>query len=399
MPKRTILFVSNSLVVGGVERALISVLKFIPKDQFDITLMLFSCTGPLMAEIPEGVQIVEMPLHPLDRLQLMLGRVPALRCFFAHGHWLFAFRMLMQRLAWFLGGRKRDFNLIVTQSMMTRVKWDQPEYDFAFSYSSSYFVSFFVKMAVRARMKAIWCHDESQIARMHGFVYKSLYAGFDRRFGTHDFCAKANEVLGGDFFSVVPYFVDVETLRNLGRTEPVFPGTSSLKILTVGRICFQKGIDYAIEIARRLRDEKFDFRWYVVGGGEDPQPYLEQIRKAELEERFFLLGEKLNPFPYFAQCDIYAQPSRYEAYCLTVAEARTFNRPIIATDFVGAREQLKDGVTGLIVPVDDLDAFASGLKKLLVDARLRARLTENLSRESADQVEAAKDAWRRLLGI
>ena len=46
------------------------------------------------------------------------------------------------------------------------------------------------------------------------------------------------------------------------------------------------------------------------------------------------------------------QPSRHEGYCITLAEARAFNKPIITTDFVGAREQIIDGETGIIVEFD-----------------------------------------------
>ena len=40
------------------------------------------------------------------------------------------------------------------------------------------------------------------------------------------------------------------------------------------------------------------------------------------------------------QCDLYVQPSRHEGYCITLSEAKCFNKPIVSTNFTGAREQL-----------------------------------------------------------
>ena len=97
------------------------------------------------------------------------------------------------------------------------------------------------------------------------------------------------------------------------------------------------------------------------------------IEQYHVEDRVSLVGQRLNPFPFFKACDIYVQPSRYEGYCLTVAEARVFNKPIVATDFNGAREQLKNGESGIIVPCDVV-ALSEALDRLLVDEECRKNL-------------------------
>ena len=171
-----------------------------------------------------------------------------------------------------------------------------------------------------------------------------------------------------------------------------------LRILTVGRLSHQKGIDEAIRMAVRLRAEGFEFRWYVVGEGEDLEKLQRQINEAEIGDRFILLGQRLNPYPFFSQCDIYAQPSRWEAFCLTVAEAKTFCKPIVVTDFIGAREQIQDGETGLIVPLGDYEAFYRAMVSLFRDVKLRESLIRTLSRRNVDSTQNALKAWKRLLG-
>ena len=55
--KKKILIVNNNLHIGGIQRALVNLLKEISTD-YDITLLLFSKSGPLLCEIPDGVKIV-----------------------------------------------------------------------------------------------------------------------------------------------------------------------------------------------------------------------------------------------------------------------------------------------------------------------------------------------------
>ena len=143
---------------------------------------------------------------------------------------------------------------------------------------------------------------------------------------------------------------------------------------------------------------RFEFRWYVVGEGEKRESLQRQIEEAGIGDRVVLLGQKLNPYPFFRQCDIYVQPSRWEAFCLTVAEAKVFCKPMVVTDFVGAREQIQDGETGLIVPLGDYEAFHRALGLLLGDANLRHQLSSALAVGNVDSTQKALENWQRMLG-
>ena len=402
MSKKSILFVTYPLVCGGVERALLSVLSILPKDKFDVTLLLTEKTGTLLSEVPPHVSVQEIPFAPLDRYELKNRRVPTLRYCLTHFHWIHAVRMLWTRLVWVLGGRREDYEIRVVRGMLKRLERVNfpTDVDYAFAYGGREIPGCFVRYAVQAKVTAIWCHDESAIDFVAGGGWSELYAAFDHRYGTHDMVARINaEVKDPRYeFECIPYFVDPEQYGRQadGPHDPRFD-VSGLKLLTVGRLCRQKGIDQAISIAARLKRDGYEFTWFVVGGGEDFDGLSQQIRTEHIEDRFVLLGEHRNPFPYFKHCDIYVQPSRWEAFCLAVTEARVFNRPIVATDFVGAREQLKDGTTGLIVPLDDSDGLCRAIRRLLDSPELRASLSANLSQENAGNVAEAREAWTDLM--
>ena len=109
------------------------------------------------------------------------------------------------------------------------------------------------------------------------------------------------------------------------------------------------------------------------------------IKKNNLEEHFILLGTKNNPYPYIKQCDIYVQPSRHEGYCITLAEARAFNKPIITTDFVGAREQIENGHDGLITKFDETEIY-NAIKKLISNNTLCDKFRNNLKRKEVNTI-------------
>jgi glycosyltransferase involved in cell wall biosynthesis len=72
--------------------------------------------------------------------------------------------------------------------------------------------------------------------------------------------------------------------------------------------------------------------------------------------------------------DVVALPSRYEGFPLVLLEAMLARRPVVATAVGSVTDALSDGETGLLVPVDDVDALTRQLRRLAGDAALRDRL-------------------------
>ena len=109
-----------------------------------------------------------------------------------------------------------------------------------------------------------------------------------------------------------------------------------------------------------------------------------------------MTGSKSNPYPYIQNADIYVQTSRQEGYCLTLAEARILNKPIVTTNFDVVHEQIVDGENGLIVDID-ANSIAEGIIKLLNNNDLRNNLITNLNNEKKGNLEEYKK-FERLLG-
>ena len=77
-------------------------------------------------------------------------------------------------------------------------------------------------------------------------------------------------------------------------------------------------------------------------------------------------------------CDIYMQPSRHEGFCITLAEALCFGNPIVATDFTGARDQLKERGNAFVVGMSVEDIIEGIEKALLVPKMTDIHNMDNL---------------------
>ena len=383
MVRKKILFCLEALICGGIQTSAVTFLQALDSTLFDVTLCLNRPGGDLLPQIPSWVKVQVLPYGPMEVMELTRGRKAIVRKLLSHGR-------IRSALRWILFGMKlrtmtEDQLVIATQCRRYRTLHPDPEvYDLAISYSELTQIQY-VADFVKARRKAVWIHTELSHAGSDVRTYLSFFRKMD-----YIFCVSPS--LAESYRRVLPecedrmreyrHIVNAPMIRAHAEAEtiewPVRAG--GLRILSVGRLARQKGFDLIPEIASHLKRKGRDFSWFIIGEGEQRAVIQSLIGQYHVEDRVSLVGQKLNPFPFFKACDIYVQPSRYEGYCLTVAEARVFNRPIVATDFNGAREQLKNGESGIIVPCDVV-ALSEALDRLLVDVDCRNKLIAKTSNE------------------
>jgi glycosyltransferase involved in cell wall biosynthesis len=114
-------------------------------------------------------------------------------------------------------------------------------------------------------------------------------------------------------------------------------------------------------------------RLAIIGEGEMRLPLEQQVARLGLGTRVLLPGAKRDVRPLLDAFDIVALSSRSEGLPNALLEGAAAGKPIITTAAGGAVEVVVDGVTGLVVPVDDRAALASGMSHLVADPELRRR--------------------------
>lgn len=163
------------------------------------------------------------------------------------------------------------------------------------------------------------------------------------------------------------------------------PRHYNLTLVTVGRLVPQKGYDIAAKAAWLLKNQGIEFHWYIVGDG-DRSAIEKDIARYEIGDCFTLLGAKANPYPYMKAADIYVQTSKFEGYCLTLAEARMLNVPCVTTNFDVVYAQMINGENGLVVEMN-AEAVVDGITRLAMDSELYQHIKRFQEQEKKGNVE------------
>jgi glycosyltransferase involved in cell wall biosynthesis len=112
----------------------------------------------------------------------------------------------------------------------------------------------------------------------------------------------------------------------------------------------------------------------VLGDKTVEQSYRSLIKKHGLEQIVHLLG-KINPYEaFYAALDIFALPSRSEAFGLVLADAMQSGLPSVLTSAGGSCEVARHEIEGLVFHSGSVSDLAENLERLIKDTRLRATL-------------------------
>lgn len=168
--------------------------------------------------------------------------------------------------------------------------------------------------------------------------------------------------------------VDIDTFCPATRQRAGTP----FKLLYVGAWRAPKGVDLLAPIMRALGD---DFVLRYTGGpgaATDKTPI-----PANMRDLGRLGGDRVVAAS-MQDANALLFPSRSEGFGLVAAEAMACGLPVIATRGSSFNEVVEDGVSGLLCPPDDVQAFASAARKLAADTALYARISE-AARQRAEQ--------------
>lgn len=154
------------------------------------------------------------------------------------------------------------------------------------------------------------------------------------------------------------------------------PPSGPTTFLLIARLLNDKGIIEYVEAARRIKRERSDARFQLVGPF-DPNPSgidRAQVNAWEREGVVEYLGRSRDVRPHLANCHVYVLPSYREGTPRSVLEAMSTGRPIITTDAPGCRETVVEGSNGFLVPIRDPEALAGAMRRFLDDPALPARM-------------------------
>jgi glycosyltransferase involved in cell wall biosynthesis len=172
-----------------------------------------------------------------------------------------------------------------------------------------------------------------------------------------------------------------------------------MRIVSMGRLDEQKGFDILLEAMAQVVSRVPDCVLTIWGEGAS-RGRLEKLREQlDLEARVNLPGRTSDIPMAFAEADLFVMSSRYEGFPNALCEAMACGLPVICTDCPsGPADIIRDGIDGLLVPVENSAALADAMEMLLREERQRAALSararEVVERFGLSEVAAA---WEKVL--
>ncbi|MDU4862753.1 MAG: glycosyltransferase [Terrisporobacter othiniensis] len=383
--KKKILFMLINMNIGGTEKALLTMLAEIDKAEYDVTLLMLEEYGGFLDQIPNWVnvkyiknfkelkKIINNPIH-VNAIDL-----------FKNKEFVKATKMVYLYLIYKITKEQTKFY----EYILNDYPVIDEEYDMAVAYAGPMdFISYFVVHKIKSKKKVQWIHfDVTKIGFNKKFAMK-IYEKFDNIFVvSNEAKNKLHNLLPclNDKTEVFFNIISPKTIIKMSKEGSGFDDNfKGIRILTVGRLSKEKGQDLTIPVLAKLKANGYNVKWYCIGEGNARHEYERIIKQHKLENDYLLMGNKTNPYPFMKDCDIYVQPSRYEGYCITLSEIRCFNKPIIATKFTGANEQIKHNQTGVLVDINE-DEIYEYIKELIDNIALKNKISKNLKNEQLNE--------------
>ena len=208
-------------------------------------------------------------------------------------------------------------------------------------------------------LRIIWKDASAVVANSIGL--RDLALKFDSRFD----------------ISIIPNGVNVETFNRENREW------TPASLLSVGRLVHQKGFDLAMRALTELQDVQW--QWKIVGDGPLMHTLKSLADELGILDRVTFTGwqsqEQL--MEHYKQANLFVFPSRHEGMPNAVLEAMSSGLPVIASSIAGNEELIVDGVTGVLVPSENITSLHEALKRMISDPSLR----EQMGKASRQRVE------------
>ena len=377
--KKRIFISMHYMEIGGAESALIGMLQTIDYTRYDVDLFLHAHRGEMMQFIPKEVNLLpELKVYAHIECSMkqalldgcwgvLYGRLKA--------RWLF--RNYLRRKGLLESAASFQYIADCVSPFLSGLQ-QYGEYDLAISFMAPHN---YVIDKVLAKKKICWIHTDYTRININVEQELPVWDGYDHVMSISPDVTRT-------FLQVFPSLrnkiVEMENILSasfISKRAEEFDASvelkgDSVKILSIGRFCEAKNYDNVPDICRRIREQGIDFRWYLIGYGDDSL-IRQRIHEAGMEDYVIILGKRSNPYPYIKACDIYAQPSRYEGKSVTVREAQMLCKPVVVTNYSTAPSQIQDGIDGRIVPMDN-EGCAKGIADFIHDKDLRHRVVNFL---------------------
>lgn len=346
--KKKILIRIGSLRHGGAEKVLVTFLKNIPPQHYEIDLLLNLHSGKYLNDVPGWINIIYLnqgEMITTNRLQDLPKK---------------AYRKIYQAVLkkfpkllynGILKGKKYDLEIAAIHGMRDEI----------------------LNSPIKSSKKIVWIHNDLKKTESYHYSDDEI-----RKFFGFDTIMVISDQIQDTFFSlakndqernkIIRIYNPLDTDEILIKSKaPVLHydfDASVPTFVSVGTVFPQKGFDRLLRVHQKLLKEGLHHNILIIGDGYD----FENIKKLKsdlgLDNSVTMLGFTENPYPYIREAGYFVLSSRYEGFPTVLFEAITLKKNIIATRVSGVDEMLQNGQLGLITDNSE-EGIYTGMKQAL----------------------------------
>lgn len=299
---KKVLFASNNLNIGGMEKSLVSLLNAFDFDKYDVTLLLENKKGILLNELNPKIKVEEY--------KLSYFRIAIVRKFINYTH----------RLFWkFKNNNKYDYSCCyATYSRLCNVLARIASNNNSLYVHSNYYEYFNHN---KKQIKDLF--DELNIDKFSSVVFVSN----ESKQGVLTVYPNLN-----DKFHVINNIFDYSKIDKLKDKKVSYKKSNKKVLLFVGRLEEEsKRLTRLINAINIVKDFTQKFELLIVGGGVNEYDYKKMIKDKKLDKYIKMIGEKENPYPYYLLADYIILVSNFEGFPVIYNEAMHLRKPLLTT--------------------------------------------------------------------
>ena len=299
--KKKLLFTAYSLDIGGIETALINLLKKLDYKKYDVTLILEKKEGIFLSEVPKEVKVLEYKISasPIVPYRKIYNRSKLIK-------WTNRLKNKYDFACCYATYSRPGARLALAASQNTAL-WVHNNYHIIYP-DDNELRAFFDGVLAPKFKHVVFVSNESkkEVCKHYPEIRKTAVV--------------CNNIIDGKKIielakdKVDDFKHDVTTFINVGRHDEG-----------------QKRLSRIIEASKKLSDKGFTFKVLFIGDGPDSRKYKEMVEDYHLEDKIVFLGRKKNPYPYYKLADAVLLSSEYEGYPVVFIEAMIMDKPILST--------------------------------------------------------------------
>ena len=365
MPKN-ILFVVDTLVMGGMTKVLSNLLQNLDEKKYNIDLLVLHYYEDMCIQIPKNVKLIKGNEY-FSYVDVSIKKIlkeKDLKQFFNK----VSLVMLLK------SGK------IEKKIKKARDKILKKDYDTEIAFSDG-FSHIFVANG-NTPNKIAWMHTDISVQNDSKRYYNLVRESLEKMNMSVCVSDRVRDVyksyydLDDDKIQTIHNIINDIEIKNKGNEKiDVEYSKDTVNLISVGRLEFQKNYTRFIKVHKKLIDDGYKINSYLIGDGLEYDKLSNLVKEKKIDNTFKFLGRKDNPFPYVKNADLFVLSSILEGLPTVLYESIILGTPCVSTLVAGAKEVLKDEY-GLVVENSD-EGLYNGLKRILDDKSLLKKYKSN----------------------